>query len=211
VTVVSLHTALPAFVLLFMAPVCCTPQQQRSVPANTVLVKQLNVDFGGNAGLETVLAYGSESAPRIRTGVRVLKNGAIVYEESQEMMNGGGAFDAISIDKLKAHNGKEGVLVVLKASGAGTATWWHVLATVAGKISTLSATEERANILRQKGYQDWGYNGVTASGEYIVETQPGYSHQAARCCPDRPTVQMTFRFTGDSLLLEKVAGLDSKE
>jgi hypothetical protein len=80
---------------------------------------------------------------------------------------------------------------------------------VGGKISRLNPGRARANILQQRGYQDWGYNAVTSNGEYIVESQPGYSRETARCCPDRPTIKMTFKFTGTSVLLDKVSELPS--
>ena len=81
------------------------------------------------------------------------------------------------------------------------------LGMVGGKTSRLNSGRARANILQQRGYQDWGYNAVTSNGEYIVETQPGYSRETARCCPDRPTIKMTFKFTGTSVLLDKVSEL----
>ncbi|HWQ52881.1 MAG TPA: hypothetical protein VN442_04300 [Bryobacteraceae bacterium] len=96
---------------------------------------------------------------------------------------------------------------MLESSGAGTATEWHVLAMLGDKISRLNPGQARANVLQQRGYQDWGYNGVTSNGEYIVETQPGYSRKTARCCPDRSTIEMTFKFTGTSVVLDKVAEL----
>ncbi|HWR34247.1 MAG TPA: hypothetical protein VN622_00065 [Clostridia bacterium] len=82
-----------------MPQVCQTQQVQqgpsptnvdlsRFLPPNATLVKQLRVDFGDNAGLETVLAYASESGPSIAMGIRVLKNGAVVFEESDAVING---------------------------------------------------------------------------------------------------------------------------
>src|ERR1051326_907128 len=59
----------------------------------------------------------------------------------------------------------------------------------------------KAEVLKSKGYQDWGYNGVTHKGDLVVEEQTGYSQHTARCCPDRPSLRMTFRFTGHSIAL----------
>jgi hypothetical protein len=179
----------------------------RFLPPNATLVMQLSVHFAEKTGPETVLAYASESGPSVTTGTRVIEHDAVVFEESASVINGAGAADAIKIDKIKAHNGPEGVIVALKSSGAGTATEWHVLTMVGGKISRLNPERARANILQKRGYQDWGYNAVTSNGEYIIETQPGYSRETARCCPDRPTIKMTFKFTGTSLLVDKVAEL----
>ena len=179
----------------------------RFVPPNAILVMQLAVHFGDSTPSEMVLAYAAESTPTITTGVRVIKNGSIIFEDSGGVVNGAGASDAIRIEKVKGGNGSEGVLVALKNSGAGTATDWHVLAMVSGKISRLNPGRTRTKILEQRGYQDWGYNGVTANGEYIIETQPGYSRETARCCPDRPTIKMIFEFNGTSMRLDRVAEL----
>jgi hypothetical protein len=207
-----------ALLLVWLGQVCQAQQKLKESPATNVnltrflpptatLVMQLAVHFGDTTSSEMVLAYGSESRPTVTTGVRVVKDGAIVFEESAGVTNGAGASDAIKIEKVEARNDTEGVIVALKTSGAGTATEWHVLAMVGGKVSRLNPGRARTNILEQRGYQDWGYNDVTSNGEYIIETQPGYSRETARCCPDRPTIKMTFKFTGTSVLLDKVAEL----
>jgi len=179
----------------------------RFLPSNATLVMQLAVHFAGKGSPEMVLAYASDSDESVTTGVRVVSGGAVSFEESADVTNGAGGRDAIKIIKVKARNGAEGVVVSLKSSGAGTATEWHVLGMVDGKISRLEPGRARANVLKRRGYQDGGYNAVTASGEYIVETLPGYSRATARCCPDRPTLEMTFRFTGTALRLDKVSSL----
>jgi hypothetical protein len=213
-----IRAQLAALLLVGLGQVCQAQQKQQESPAinvdlsrflplNATLVMQLAVHFGDKTSPEMVLAYASESGPSVTTGVRVLKDGAVAFEESAGVINGAGAWDAIKIDKVKARNGTEGVIVTLKSSGAGTATEWHVLGMVGGKISRLNPGRARANILQQRGYQDWGYNAVASNGEYIVETQPGYSRETVRCCPDRPTIKMTFKFTGTSVLLDKVAAL----
>jgi hypothetical protein len=181
----------------------------RFVPPKALLVKRLDIDFGGAAGLHTVLAFATESGPDITTGIRVVHNGATVFEESDNVTNGAGPASAIQIDKLTARGGNAGVIVILKSSAAGTASNWHILAIAGKKISRLNPDVARLSVLKQKGYQDWGYNGVTVNGDSIVETQPGYSRETARCCPDRPTIEMLFRFTGGSLLLDKVSELNS--
>ena len=179
----------------------------RFLPSNAVLVMQLSVQFAGKSSAERVLAYASESDSFVTTGIRVVKGGAVIFEESADVNNGAGGHDAVRIEKVKDRNGAEGVVVSLKSSGAGTAIAWHVLRMADGKISRLEPGRARANALTRRGYKDWGYNAVTANGEYIVETQPGYSRSTARCCPDRPTIEMTFRFTGTGLRLDKVSSL----
>jgi hypothetical protein len=159
------------------------------------------VDFDNNGAIETVLAYASDTEPVITTGVRVLKyhapsGWAVAFEETDGVINGAGVSAAINIDKLRASSGKEGVVVVLHNSGAGTATTWHVLASVGNKISRLAPDQSRAKVLKHRGYQDWGYNGVNSKGDFVIESQPGYSRNTARCCPDGPSIDMMFRFTG---------------
>jgi hypothetical protein len=128
----------------------------------------------------------------------------VAFEETDGVINGAGVSAAIDIDKLRASSGKEGVVVVLHNSGAGTATTWHVLASVGNKISRLAPEQSRAKVLKHRGYQDWGYNGVTSKDNFVIESQPGYSQNTARCCPDRPSMEMLFRFTGSSIVLESV-------
>jgi hypothetical protein len=188
------------------------PDVSEFVPATAKLIKQLRVDFDVSGGIEIVLAYASDTGPNITTGVRVLKYSAtsgwaVVLEETDGLTNGAGASDAINIDKIRATSGIEGVVVALHNSAAGTATMWHVLASAGNKISRLDPEPSRAKVFKHKGYQDWGYNGVTSEGSFVIESQPGYSRKTARCCPDRPSIEMRFRFTGSSIVLESVKEL----
>lgn len=195
------------------AAVGCLAQPDVSafVPASAKLIKQLEVDFDHNGDPATVIAYASETTPVISTGIRVLKHApsgwAVVLEEPDDVTNGAGASAAIDINILGASHRKQGVLVTLHFSGAGTATMWYVLASLGNKISKIEPTRLRAKVLKQRGYQDWGYNGVTAKGKFVIETQAGYSRNTARCCPDRPTIEMFFRFTGSSIMLVSVQEL----
>src|SRR5579862_6457379 len=148
-----------ALLLVGLGQVCQAQQKQESpasnidlsrfLPPNATLMTHLAVHFRDKTSLERVLAYVSESGPSVTTGVRVLKDGAVVFEESASVINGAGASDAIKIEKVKARTGTEGLIVTLKSSGAGTATEWHVLAMVGGKISRLNPGRARANILQQ--------------------------------------------------------------
>lgn len=220
----ALRALLTAIMLLPSVPQICRAQQvqegpapvnpdlARFIPPNATLMTQLRVDFDKRFGIETLLAYASGDRHSITTGVRVLKydsrlGWAIVFEEADDVTNGAGPSDSIRIDKVKATSGREGVVVVLQNSGAGTATTWHILAAVGNRISRVNPDRARAKALQQRGYQDWGYNGVTVKGQFVLETQPGFSRDTARCCPDRPTIEMTFRFTGTSVVLDKVAEL----
>jgi hypothetical protein len=186
------------------------------VPANAILVKHLDVDFENDGQREIVIAYASDvqMRPSLSTGVRVLKHEVaartVTFEENDSVDNGGGPFDAIDIGKVKAATGEEAAVVILKFSGAGTATDWHVLASLGNKISRLDPTQERANLLKKLRYQDNGYNSVTTQGPFVIEPQPGYSRETARCCPDRPSIEMLFKFTGKTVIFDSFNRLPFK-
>lgn len=44
----------------------------------------------------------------------------------------------------------------------------------------------------------------------MIETQPGYSKNTARCCPDKPPIEIKFKFTGNSIELDSVRELEFK-
>jgi hypothetical protein len=197
---------LTALALLVGANHACMAQQTQQpglgkfLPNDATLVDQLSVNFGDKTGIGTVIVYVSGSAPSIATGIVVIQNNAVVFEESDGVTNGAGVSDALRIDKLTARNGKEGVLVILKTSGAGTATQWHIVASVGGRINRLNPEKLREKILHRSGYVDNGYNDVKSKGDLVIESLPGYSPHRARCCPNRPSLEMTFRFVGNSVV-----------
>lgn len=191
------------------------PDAGTFLPPTAVLNRELAVDFENDGVVDIVLAYvvpDERANIRFTTGVRVLKytavsGWAVAFEETDLVDNGAGASAAITIEKVRSTNGKDGVVVILHYSGAGTATAWHVLASVRNKISRLDPAQLRARVFKQKGYQDWGYNGLTSKGNLVIESQPGYSPNTARCCADRPSIEMRFQFTGSSIELESVKEL----
>jgi len=166
------------------------------------------VDFENNGVVAVVLAYASDTVPDVMTGVLVLRYGAngwaVKFEESGSVTNGAGASDAINIEKVRSSGGKEGAVVALKFSGAGTSTDWHVLTSVTNKIVRLDPTGIRERVLKARGYEFMGYNGVTVNGDAVIESLAGYSRGRARCCPDRPSIAITSRFTGTSIKLDSV-------
>jgi hypothetical protein len=95
-------------------------------------------------------------------------------------------------------------LVTTLYSGAGTVESWHVLTAIDGSLAKLDPAAERAKALGPKEYVHNGYNNVKSVGDRIVETLPGYTRGQARCCPNRPTLEMTFRLTDGSVVLESV-------
>ena len=190
------------------------PSPSGFIPAEAILVKELRVDLDGNGTNEIALAYGFDSEPNVNTGVRILKRGAsgwaVVFEESDSLINGAGPSDAVDIEEVSSPEGKDGVVVILKNSGAGTTTDWHLLASIKGKVVRLESAGFRDTVLKGKGYIFNGYNGVKVSGDLVIEDIPGYSPRTARCCPDKPSIAITTRFTASSLRLGSVKTLPFK-
>jgi len=184
------------------------PNVTEFLPKNAKLIKESKVDFENNGVVAVVLAYASDTVPDVMTGVLVLRYGAngwaVKFEESGSVTNGAGASDAINIEKVRSSGGKEGAVVALKFSGAGTSTDWHVLTSVTNKIVRLDPTGIRERVLKARGYEFMGYNGVTVNGDAVIESLAGYSRGRARCCPDRPSIAITSRFTGTSIKLDSV-------
>jgi hypothetical protein len=51
---------------------------------------------------------------------------------------------------------------------------------------------------------------VTVKGDLVVEDVAGYSPATARCCPDKPSLAITYKFTGFSIKLNSVKELPFK-
>ncbi len=183
---------------------------QAFLPAAATLKQRLSLT--GDDGSATVLVYSSpdeSSSARHSDGIRIVKYDAdsgwtVAFEETHRRM---GLYDQVSVERLLAADEQEALLVITLISGAGTATSWHVLAAVDGRFAKLDPAAERANALVPRGYVDKGYNTVKSVGDRIVETLPGYTRGQARCCPNRPTLEMTFKFTGSSIVLDSIEEL----
>jgi hypothetical protein len=184
------------------------------LPAKAVLVKQLTVDFdndGGPASIVLASTIRSEQDPySYEIGVRVLQyipvsGWTVAFADSDSVASGGG--DAIDIEKIRSSNGKEGVVVILKYSGAGTATDWHVLARVKRKFVKLNPAPVRDKALKTRGEEFMGYNDVSAKDDLVIEELPGYSRGRARCCPDKPSIEVRQKFTGTSIKVDSVKQL----
>jgi hypothetical protein len=183
------------------------------LPPGAVVQQQLTLDAENDGRADEVLLYTTpDPGDNVyhNTGIQVLKNSpasgwAVSFEETETKMMVGNDF--ISLEKVRSPTGKEALLVISHHSGAGTATAWHVLASVNHKIISMDPARERLKALNARGYVDNGYNGVKSKSDLIIEEQTGYSRHAARCCPDRPSLEMTFKFTGNSLMLDSVKEL----
>jgi hypothetical protein len=182
------------------------------LPRGAANPQKFSVDFNHDGSpADTVLTYESidKKDPSDRTtSVRILhyipgSGWKLAFENSYNVENGGGG-EGISVDEIIAANGKIGLFVLLESSGAGTATSWEVVASVNGKFVSLDPADILKKVLDARGYEDWGYNTVDVKHDVIFDSQPGYSHHTARCCPDRPSIDIRVRFTGSSLELVSV-------
>lgn len=208
------------------------PDAKKFLPSKAIFNKELRLDLEGDGVEEVSFSYAiplnNENAD-FNTGVIILKytdsNGwQIAFEDTDRVSNGGGPEGSVYIEKVKVYSSdgdggltgagtnqidrKEAVLVVLTEAGAGTATRWHLLSSINGKISKLDPSLIRQRVFTDLGYQDLGYNGVKSTGDFVIETQPGYSKDAPRCCPDKPSIEMSFVFTGNSIELHLIKKLE---
>ncbi len=195
-------------------PLAVPPEIRPFVPPTAIFIKQLSVRFEKESEPSIAVAYAIPDNNRydFTTTVRILKRErpsglTVAFDESEVISNGGGPFDAIRIEVVSSEAGKEAVVVILKTSGAGTTTDWHVIAAVGGKFVTLDPKSIGDRVLKHRKYVFMGYNGVTSKGDLVIEDVPGYSPGRARCCPDRPSIDVIYKFTGDSIKLQSVKEL----
>jgi len=40
--------------------------------------------------------------------------------------------------------------------------------------------------------------------DMVIESLPGYSRKASRCCPDSPKIEVKFKFTGNAIALDGI-------
>ena len=210
------------------------------LPVKAIFNKELRLDLEGDGIEEVAFSYAiplNKENTDFNTGVKILKQNnlnswQVAFEDTDRVSSGGGSKDLVGIQKVKVEFNnddgglsgevgltrsnaneiyrKEAVLIILTESGAGTATRWHLLASINDKISKLDPSLIRNRVFADLGYQDLGYNGVTLRDDFeIIETQPGYSKNAARCCPDKPSIEISFRFTGHSIELGSIKKLES--
>ncbi len=183
---------------------------QAFLPEAATLKQQMSLT--GDRGSAMVLVYSSQDESnnsRHSDGIRILKydpdsGWAVAYEETHATL---GRHDQVSVERLFADDGPDALLVITVYSGAGTATNWHVLAAIDGTFTKLDPAAERAKALSPREYVDNGYNSVKPVDGRIVETLPGYTRGRARCCPNRPRLEMTFGLTGGSITLSSVKEL----
>lgn len=192
------------------------PQVRPFLPPGARIIKVLQLDFEHDGVEEMAVAY-TISQPEndeVTTRVHVFRyqgnsQWKKIFEETAPTF-GMSSNDEIDIEKVKSSNNKEGVVVTWITSGAGTASSWYLLASQNHKISVLDPSLIKRKVLRARGYQDNGYNSITVENNHIIDEQPGYSRHTARCCPDKPTIEIYYRFTGSSIEIDSVKLLKSQ-
>lgn len=179
------------------------PDLKAFLPEEATLTKQMAVDFtNGREPASIVIAY----QMRDEEGLRILQRGKadewkVAYEENDP---GEPVQNELILYKVKAANRREGLVVVLSHSGAGTTTDWKIIAQVRGKFQSQDAAPIRDKVLNQRHLIFAGYNKVAVRDDLIIETIPGHSQGAAVCCPDERPVDMRVKFTGSSIKLDSV-------
>lgn len=180
-----------------------SPDLKAFLPDEATLTQRMTVDFtNGRGPAYLVITYQMID----EEGLRILrpdkaKKWKVAYKEADPSGQGD---DDLMLHTVKAANGQEGLVVVYYHSGAGTTTDWKVIAESNGKFITESATPIRDRVLRQRHMIFGGYNGVAVDHDLIVETIAGYSPGVARCCPDKPSIEMRVKFSGTSIKLDSV-------
>jgi len=137
------------------------PDLRVFLPAAGVVKQELSLDFENDGVGEIALAYTlpDESDDVYHTTmVQVLKYSpisgwAIAFQETESKMTTG---DHIAIERLTSLTGNEGVVVISYHSGAGTATWWHVLASVRNKILQTRPHPHKNQSPEEKGLHGLG-------------------------------------------------------
>jgi Domain of unknown function (DUF4357) len=209
--------AVRVFLLAFSSFVTCLAQSSAEnqldprafVPSGALITKQMSVDFEGDHVTEIVQMYSVPDASDSvyhRAGINVLKfnlqsGWMLAYREAGTIMPGP---EKITTEVVTSSRGKQGVVVIFYHSGAGTVTVWHLLASVDGKITKLDPAKMRAKALAEREYVDNGYNRVKTKGDLIIEDFAGYTRHAARCCPNRPSLELRFKFTSRAFVLDSV-------
>ena len=186
-----------------------SPDAGKFLPANAKLLQRLEVDFN-HTGKHDFVAFSytfpPDRPPYYKACVGVIhyttaSGWAIAYKETDQM----GPGDNLTIGKVISSGGKEGMVIVYYHSGAGTTTDWKIVAGVNGRLIALDPAPIRAKVLKRRGYVFMGYNRVTVEGDRVIEEIPGYTRGEARCCPNRPSIDMRVRFTGSAIKLDSVS------
>ena len=187
-------------------------KQRALLPEHAVITARLKLSFGDGFEPDAeAVAFtlppvyaDSYNAGLMILGQRGRSGQRILYQETRELGPGG---DELILKKVKATGGAEALVLINYHSGAGTVTDWKIISAQAGSLRSLESGPIRNKVLKVRHSEFGGYNGVRVEGDIIAERIPMYSQGTARCCPDRPPIEMRVKFTGKGLKLDSVIEL----
>ncbi len=169
------------------------------VPKGSIVTSDTPIDFNRDGRAEHVIVY--EKASSLDSP---LWSGYIVVGKKEEGWSVLGAsgkeVSNIVVGKFTASSGVPSVLII---ETLDTTKNWHVLTWSAGALATHSGSEARNGVLNSLGYVFNGKNDIVVSGNNIIEHIPGYSSSAPLCCPDLQTLSISYKFTGNAVVVAK--------
>jgi len=175
------------------------PAGKTFIPNGAKYIREFRLDFENDGIDEIVVVYSTNTTNGVQndTGFIILahqsnKEWKVVYDQ----LPARGAGIQISVDSIKAPDRTQGLFVLESEAGAGTSADWYIITKQMKKLDRKPVLDQ---VLNTRGNVFLGYNGAKVMNDVVVETVPGYSKDAARCCPDKPALEISYRFTGTSI------------
>lgn len=175
------------------------PDAKTFIPSGASFIREFKLDFENDGIDEVVVVFSTNVTSGVQndTGFVILAHQAnkewkAVYNQSPVR----GAGIQVSVDSIKASDNTRGLFILESEAGAGTSADWYIITKTMKKLDRRPVLDQ---VLNTKGNVFLGYNGAEVINDVVVETVPGYSMSAARCCPDKPALEITYRFTGTSI------------
>lgn len=165
------------------------------VPDGSIVTGDTSIDFNRDGRAEHVIVY--EKKHSLDTPITA---GYVVAGNIKDGWNilgaSGKEVGSVTVGKFTATSGTPSVLII---ETTGDTKEWHTMTWTAGALSTHSGAEARFGLLNSLGYFFNGRNDVLVSGNTIIENIPGYSMGTPLCCPDLPTLSISYTFTGNAI------------
>jgi len=181
------------------------------VPNGAKFIREFRLDFENDGIDEIVVVYSLNVTGGVQndTGFVILarqpnKEWEVVY--NQLPIRGAGI--QVNVDLIKASDDTQGLFVLESEAGAGTSANWHIITKQMKRLDRKPVLDQ---VLNARGNVFLGYNGVKVLNDIVIETVPGYSKNAARCCPDKAALEISYRFTGASIKFVSVSELAAQQ
>jgi hypothetical protein len=175
------------------------PAGKTFTPNGAKFIREFRLDFENDGIDEIVVVYSTNTTNGVQndTGFIILAHQSnnewkVVYDQ----LPARGVGIQISVDSIKAPDRTQGLFVLESEAGAGTSADWYIITKQMKKLDRKPVLDQ---VLNTRGYVFMGYNEVKVMNDVVVETVPGYSKNAARCCPDKPALEISYRFTGTAI------------